>query len=322
MMAPFQHMLEVAGPQAGRIAQLWWFFVVLCALVFVAIWVALLIALWRAPRGDGSTPPDAEAMFRPERGARLAVTWGLALAVVGLFALTISSVATDRALAQLPLQQAVNIEVTGNQWWWNVLYDDADPTKLFSTANEIVVPVGRPVLVKLRANDVIHSFWVPNLAGKKDLIPGHETTLAFQADKPGTYRGQCAEFCGLQHAYMAFEVKAVSADEFARWQEAQRKPAAEPADDRQKRGRELFVSGTCQMCHAIQGTTANAHRAPDLTHVASRRTLAAGRLKNTPENLAAWIRDPQQFKPGVNMPAHVIGQQDLDALVAYLGALK
>jgi cytochrome c oxidase subunit II len=321
-MAPFQHMLQVAGPQAERIAQLWWFVVALCALVFVAIMVALVIALVRRPRGDATTPPDADAMRRPERGARLAVTWGVALSIVGLFALTLSSVVTDRALAQLPLHEAVNIDVTGNQWWWDVRYDDPEPSKIFSTANEIVIPVGRPVLLRLRGGDVIHSFWVPNLAGKKDLIPGHETTLAIRADKPGTYRGQCAEFCGLQHAFMAFEVKAVAADEFARWQEAQRKPAAEPGDDRQKRGRELFLSGTCQMCHAIQGTTASARRAPDLTHVASRRTLAAGRLANTPPNMAAWILDPHKFKPGVNMPAHIIGQQDLDALVAYLGALK
>jgi cytochrome c oxidase subunit II len=321
-MERVQHMLETAGPQAARIAELWWFFMAICGVVFVAVMVALVVALWRAPRGDATTPPDADAMRRPERGALLAVGWGVALSTVGLFVLTLSSVVTDRALAQLPLQQAVNINVTGNMWWWDVRYDDADPSKIFSTANEIVIPVGRPVLFKLRGNDVIHSFWVPNLAGKKDLIPGHETTFQLRADKAGTYRGQCAEFCGLQHAFMAFEVRAVSPEEFASWQEAQREPAAEPADDRQRRGRELFVTGTCQMCHAIQGTTANGRRAPDLTHIASRRTLAAGRLPNTPQHLAAWIQDPQQFKPGVNMPSHHIAAQDLDALVAYLGALK
>ena len=321
-MAPFQHMLQVAGPQAERIAQLWWFFVATCGVVFAAIWVALALVLLRTPRGDATTPPDADAMVRPERGARLAVFWAVLLSSVGLFALTLSSVATDRALAQLPLQDAVNIDVTGNMWWWDVRYDDPDPSKIFSTANEIVIPVGRPVLLRLRGNDVIHSFWVPNLAGKKDLIPGHETTLQLRADKAGTYRGQCAEFCGLQHAFMAFQVKAVPPEEFAGWQEAQRKPAAEPADEMQKRGRELFVTGTCQMCHAIQGTTANARRAPDLTHVASRDWLAAGRLPNTREHLAGWIVDPQKYKPGANMPAHSIGRQDLDALVAYLGALK
>ena len=321
-MERVQHMLEVAGPQAARIAELWWFFVALTAIFFAGIMAALLLAVLRAPRADAATPADADAMRRPERGAKLAVTSALALAVAGLFALTLSSVATDRALAQLPLQGAVNINVTGNQWWWDVRYDDADPGRIFSTANEIVIPVGKPVLLKLRANDVIHSFWVPNLAGKKDLIPGHETTFHLRADKAGTYRGQCAEFCGPQHAFMAFEVTAVPPEEFARWQEAQRKPAPEPAGEREKRGRELFVTGTCQMCHAIAGTTASARRAPDLTHVASRRSLAAGRLQNTPENLAAWIVDPQRFKPGVNMPPHVIGQQDLDALVAYLRSLK
>jgi cytochrome c oxidase subunit 2 len=320
--APLQHMLEAAGPQSERIAELWWFFLGLCAVVFVAIMAALLVALFRAARADATTPPDADAMRRPERGAKLAVGWAVAVSTVGLLALVVSTVATDRALARLPLQDAVNINVTGNQWWWDVRYDDPEPSKVFTTANEIVIPVGRPVLFNLRANDVIHSFWVPNLAGKKDLIPGHETTFQLRADKPGTYRGQCAEFCGLQHAFMAFEVTAVSPEEFQRWQEAQRKPASEPANERQRRGRELFVTGTCQMCHAIQGTTANARKAPDLTHVASRRTLAAGRLANTPENLAAWIVDPHRFKPGVNMPPHAAGPQDLDALVAYLGALK
>jgi cytochrome c oxidase subunit 2 len=321
-MAPFQHMLQVAGPQADRIAQLWWLFVASCALVFAAVMVALLVALARAPRADASTPPDADSQRRPERGAFLAVGWGVALSIVGLFALTLCSVLTDRALAQLPLQQAINVDVTGNQWWWDVRYDDPEPSKIFATANEIVVPVGRPVLLRLRANDVIHSFWVPSLAGKKDLIPGHETTFTIQADKPGTYRGQCAEFCGLQHAFMALEVRAVPAAEFSKWQEAQRRPAVEPADDRQRRGRELFVTGTCMMCHAIQGTTANARKGPDLTHVASRRRLAAGRLPNTPEYLAGWIRDPHRYKPGVNMPAHSIAQRDLDALVAYLGVLQ
>jgi cytochrome c oxidase subunit II len=184
------------------------------------------------------------------------------------------------------------------------------------------VPVGKTVLLRLRADDVIHSFWVPNLAGKKDLIPGREATLRLKADKEGVFRGQCAEFCGLQHAKMAFLVIAEPPEKYEAWAAAQRNPAHEPRSAQEKRGRELFVTGRCAMCHAIQGTAANARRAPDLTHLSSRKTLAAGMLPNTLGHLAGWILDPQGIKPGVNMPANPMPADDLYALLAYLGTLK
>jgi cytochrome c oxidase subunit 2 len=229
---------------------------------------------------------------------------------------------TDRALAHLPLQDALPIRVTAHQWWWEVLYDDPQPGRIFSTANEIHVPVGRPVVVTLLADDVIHSFWVPSLHGKKDLIPGRTNVIEFRADQPGTYRGFCAEFCGLQHAFMSFDVVAMPPQEFDAWAQHQREPAPEPADASARRGRELFLSGSCMLCHAVHGTPANARKAPDLTHVATRERLAAGRIPNTPQDLAAWIADPQKIKPGVNMPAHPLPPDDLQALVAYLGTLK
>jgi cytochrome c oxidase subunit 2 len=178
------------------------------------------------------------------------------------------------------------------------------------------------VVVSLTSNDVIHSFWVPNLHGKRDLIPGHVLTTSFRADEPGTYRGQCAEFCGLQHAFMAFTVVAEPPQAYEAWADAQRKPAPEPTDEQAKRGKSLFLSGPCMMCHNISGTPATARRAPDLTHLASRPTLAAGTLPNNPANLAAWIKDPQSIKPGVNMPANALVPEDRDALLAYLGTLK
>jgi cytochrome c oxidase subunit 2 len=321
-MTPFQHALEPAGPQAAHIAQLWWLTIAICGAVFVAILVAFCWALWRAPRASEHTAADVSALRSTEPRTQRAVVVAVGISTVLLFVLVVASVATDRALARLPLQDAVNIDVVAHQWWWEVRYEHADPMKVFATANEIEIPVGRPVLLTLKSDDVIHSFWVPNLHGKKDLIPGRTATLHLQAEKPGVYRGQCAEFCGLQHAFMAFYVKAVPPVEFESWLERQRQPAAEPADERQKRGRELFLSGTCMMCHAIQGTPANGRKAPDLTHVASRETLAAGRLPNTPEHLAAWIADPHKFKAGVNMPAHHVARADLDALVAYLGSLQ
>jgi cytochrome c oxidase subunit 2 len=284
--------------------------------------IALAIAMWRAPRArvesGGHIEPAATDEMR--RGRR--VGFAIALATVLLVGLLAASIVTDRALATLPLENAVNVSITAHQWWWDIRYDDPEPSQAFSTANELYVPVGRPVIATLTADDVIHSFWVPSLHGKKDLIPGRTATIRFRADAPGHYRGACAEFCGWQHAHMYFEVVAVPPAEYDAWVEAQRKPAAEPTDETAKRGRDLFLSGSCMMCHAIQGTSASAHRAPDLTHVAARSRLAAGAIDNTPGELAAWILDPQKIKPGVNMPANPIEPQDLQALVAYLETLK
>jgi len=321
-MNEIQHALLPAGPQAAHIAWLWWFMLAVCGAALAAVLAAFGWALWHAPRATAATPPDITPLAVPETGPRHAVQLALAVSTIGLVALLVASVMTDHALAQLALQDAVGLKVTARQWWWQVDYDDPDPSKTFTTANEIVVPVGRPVMVTLEADDVIHSFWVPNLHGKKDLIPGRTTTTQFRADRAGTYRGQCAEFCGLQHAYMAFEVRAVPPEEFERWKQAQLQTASEPASATAKHGKELFLSGPCMMCHAIQGTTANGRRGPDLTHIASRRTLAAGRLPNTVEAMKRWIEDPQRDKPGVNMPAHHVADADLAALVAYLGELK
>ena len=321
-MNGLHHALEPAGPQAAQIADLWWLTLAICAAVFVAVLVALFMALRRGRRADDSTSPDLSPLAHSEPGPRRTVAAATAVSAVLLLVLLVASAATDRNLLRLPLQDALNLQVTAHQWWWDVRYDDPDPSRQFSTANEIYVPVGRPVVVTLRSSDVIHSFWVPSLHGKKDLIPGVEATIQFRADKAGTYRGVCAEFCGLQHAFMAFTVNAVEADEFARWTQAQRRTAAEPGDEAARRGRDLFMTGTCMMCHAVQGTTAQGRTGPDLTHVASRPMIAAGRLANTPDNMLAWISDPQRHKPGVNMPAHPLPERDLQALVAYMGTLR
>jgi cytochrome c oxidase subunit 2 len=321
-MNPMQRVLESAGTQAAHIEQLWWFTVAVCAIVFVPLMAVWLWTLWRTPRASEATPPDVAIGAAPEPRAKRIVVSAVVAVGIGLLILLVASAYTDRALAKLPLEGAIGIKVTGNQWWWEVQYDDPDPLKVFNTANEIYIPAGKPVVITLVSNDVIHSLWIPNLHGKRDLIPGKTLTMALKADKPGKYRAQCAEFCGLQHAFMALTVNVLPQAEYDRWHDAQLEPAPEPAGDREKHGRDLFTSGTCMMCHAIQGTTANAHHAPDLTHIASRETLAAGTLPNTPQNLAAWIRDPSKFKPGVNMPAHRVPAEELDALVAYLETLK
>ena len=306
-----QDILSPAGPHAGHILNLWQVTLGICLLVFVLVLAAFFYALWRGSKG-GASPRLAPA----------AVISALVVSTFGLLFLIVASVSTDRALAKLPEDNPLTIEVTGHQWWWDVRYLDEEPSRLFTTANEIHIPVGRPVAVKLKADDVIHSFWAPNLAGKKDLIPGREATLTLLAQKPGIYRGQCAEFCGAQHAKMAFQVFADPPEQYEAWAEQQRKPAAEPADAAQKRGREVFEQGTCAMCHAIQGSKANARHAPDLTHLASRATLAAGTVPNTRGHLAGWIIDPHSIKPGVNMPSNALAPDDLQALLAFLGSLK
>jgi cytochrome c oxidase subunit 2 len=314
-----QSILQSAGPQAAHIESLWWLTLAICTVVFLAILVAVAWAVMRKRRGDAATPPDISFITKKERGAELAVVAGLGVSLLGLIVLTVASFVTDRALASLGAPD-LQIDVTGHQWWWDARYDDQDKSKIFTVANEIHIPVGKPVLLRLRADDVIHSFWVPNLSGKKDMIPGRDATLTLQADKPGIYRGQCAEFCGAQHAKMAFLV--IADDKYEEWAAAQRKPAPQPSSDQQKRGRDLFVDGRCAMCHAIQGTTANARHAPDLTHLMSRQTLAAGAVPNSIGHLAGWILDPSSIKPGSNMPPNPMEPDDLHALLAYLGTLK
>jgi cytochrome c oxidase subunit 2 len=314
--------LDAMGPQSAHIVDLWRVFLVACTVVFAAILLALLYALRRAPRGDAATPPDLSVVNASEPAPRRNVTRAVIASGIALVALVVASVFTDRALARMSLVDAVNIEVTAHQWWWTARYMNGGPSEIFVTANELHVPVGKPVVVSLRADDVIHSLWLPNLAGKKDLIPGRSALLQFRADRPGLYRGQCAEFCGLQHAMMGLLVVAEPPEQFQAWAQAQRAPAAEPQDATAQRGKQLFQSVSCAMCHSIQGTLASAQHGPDLTHVAGRATLAAGTLPNTPADLASWIADPQKHKPGTNMPATPLSREDLATLVAYLGGLK
>jgi cytochrome c oxidase subunit 2 len=317
-----QDALRAAGVQAQHIGDLWNGTLALCTFVFVAIVVATIIAVWCAPRADAATRPDTSSLEAPEHRIWRRVGWATGLSVAGLIALLAGDVFTSRALARLPLHDAVDIELVGHQWWWEARYRDADPAREFTTANELTIPVGRPVLVTLRADDVIHSLWVPNLAGKKDLIPGRTATLRLRADRAGTYRGQCAEFCGLEHALMALLVHAVPSADYEAWAANQRKPAREPADAAARRGRDVLLGASCARCHAVQGTAAQGRMGPDLTHLASRRTIGAGMFPNNRGHLAGWIGDPQALKPGVNMPANRLPPDDLQALLAYLETLR
>jgi cytochrome c oxidase subunit 2 len=244
------------------------------------------------------------------------------LTVVTLIALLVASVWAGRSVASLRAESALSIDVAGHQWWWEIQYEDAVASRRVMSANEIHIPTNRPVVLKVTSRDVIHSFWVPNLQGKRDLIPGYTTALWLQASRSGVFRGQCAEFCGMQHAHMAFDVVAESEEEFARWLDAVRQPGRDPPDATARKGRDVFMQTRCAVCHTIRGSDAAGQTAPDLTHIASRRTLGAGSLPNTPDNLANWIRDPQRVKPGNQMPPNLLADDDLHALVAYLETLR
>ena len=215
------------------------------------------------------------------------------------------------------------IKITGHQWWWEVEYtDEAQPSNNITTANEIHIPVGQPVKLVMKSNDVIHSFWVPNLNGKKDLVPGFETTMWLNAEKPGIYEGQCAEFCGAQHAHMRFAVIADAPEDFNNWLAAARQSSVQPANDLQKRGQEIFLTSSCVLCHSIQGTIAGGRVGPNLTHVGSRQRIAAETIPNTRGHLGGWITDPQSIKPGVIMPQNTYSPEDLKALIEYIQSLK
>jgi cytochrome c oxidase subunit 2 len=318
-----QSILDSAGPQAGRIESLWWVFFWVSTVVFVLVMIALVMAVVRSWRRGGER---LDPLLDPphERERRMAKTVGGAAAatILILFGLLVASVSTGRAVLSPPPPEALGIEVVGHQWWWEIKYEDPVPSRNFTTANEIHIPVGRPVRVKTRSADVIHSFWVPNLHGKRDLIPDFPSETWLQADRPGIFRGQCAEFCGHQHANMSLVVVAEPPAAFESWRAAQLQAPPPPTTPLLRRGQEVFLALPCPTCHTIAGTPAGGKTAPDLTHLASRRTLAAGTLPNTRGHLAGWILDPQTAKPGNKMPAVALESDDLQALLGYLESLR
>jgi cytochrome c oxidase subunit 2 len=319
MLPVNQSALNPFGPRAAAVEHLWWFAFVVAATVWVLTVGTLFWALARARRREraGETlPVDSHRRMKVGVAAALSASVLILLVFLGVDLVLV------RTRDPVPKKHPITIEVTGHQWWWQVNYADTSVHGRFSTANEIHIPVGEPVLFLLSSQDVIHSFWVPNLAGKKDMIPGYTQSFWFQADTAGIYRGQCAEFCGEQHAKMALYIVAESLAEYRRWVASQQGPAMPPTDSITKRGQEVFLTAPCAMCHAIGGTPAGSHIGPDLTHLASRLTIAAGTLPNTRGNLAGWILDSQRIKPGNKMPPNMLEPKDLDALLTYLQSLK
>jgi cytochrome c oxidase subunit II len=321
-----QSVLGSAGPESARIEWLWWVMLSVCTIVYIIVIVWAVLAYARGRRQHASESPKARLRPPLERisdsSMTVVVSVAVAATVVTLLGLLIASVWTNRAVASLGASSAVTIKLTGHQWWWEAEYESGTASEQFKTANELHIPVGRPVVLKVTSADVIHSIWIPNLQGKRDLIPGYTTAIWLQADKPGLYRGQCAEFCGMQHAHMALYVTAESNDSYERWRAGMIKPAAQPSTDEQRLGRDVFVHATCVQCHTIRGTIAGATFGPDLTHLASRGSIAAATLPNRRGHLAGWVVDPQQIKYGAKMPPNSIQSGDLQHLLAYLEALK
>ena len=273
-----QSVLAPAGIQASSIHSLWLLMLWTCVAVFSAVLAALLVALVRGTRNQSKPTPPLARETALSRGVGIAV--GMTVAI--LIGLLVASVWTGRRVASLHALSAITIEITGHQWWWEIQYEDAVPSRRVTTANELHIPTNRPVVLKVTSRDVIHSFWVPNLQGKRDLIPGYTTALWLQANHSGAFRGQCAEFCGMQHAHMAIDVIAESDREFEGWLDTMRQPGRDPPGGAARRGHDVFMQARCAACHSIRGTEAAGQIAPDLTHLATRRTLGAGTLPNTP----------------------------------------
>ncbi len=315
--AGWQSVIDVQGASAISIKQLIILFVAVCSVVWAMVMAVLIRALWQE-REERGRPADLDP--QTERRMTRAVIAATAMTVVILTAFTTASFFTTRALS-LANHDDLTIKVRGQQWWWSVEYLSPSEQRL-QTANEIHIPVGRNVRLQLEGADVIHSFWVPNLAGKQDLIPGRPNTLTIRAERPGMYRGQCAEFCGLQHAHMAFFVIAEEPAAFERWVNSQQQSATDPSDADVIAGQQVFLSRPCAACHTIRGTSATGTTGPDLTHVGGRKYIAAGLLETTRGSLAAWIADPQALKPGNNMPMVPLNADELRSVSAYLASLK
>jgi cytochrome c oxidase subunit 2 len=300
------------SPAATRLANLWWLLFGLGSVIYVVVMGIMLYGLFR-PRQD-----QAGYERWRQRGPRLILFGGAlipGMILLIIYALTLSTLS---ALSASNMDENLTIEMTGHQWWWEVRY----PAEQITTANEIHIPVGEPVTIHLKSEDVIHSFWVPELNGKLDLVPGKVNTISLQADEPGEYWGLCAEYCGIQHAKMLFVVVAQPSEAFTEWLEDQRQPAPEPRIELTQEGLEVFMEVECAQCHTISGTNARGDLGPDLTHFASRLTLGAGAAPNNRGYLSGWIVDSHGIKPGNLMPPSELTGLQLQALLAYLESLR
>ena len=300
-------ILDTHGSEAHRLASLWWVMFGLAAAVYAVVAGFIIWSVLRGRRRPVGRGPTDSAWI---------VGGGVVVPVIILGVLATMTVQATAELRQ-PQPGAVHVEVTGKRWWWSVTY----PDQAVTTANEIHLPVGRQAEIGLSSDNVIHSFWVPQLAGKVDMIPGQHNWLRFTPTRTGVYRGACAEFCGIQHANMAFIVVVQTQADFGAWMARHEHAPSAPDGDAVARGELVFMREPCAGCHTIRGTQASGTIGPDLTDVGGRQQLAAGTIPNTPSNLAGWISNAQSVKPGVLMPPIALSTQDIQDLVAYLESL-
>lgn len=316
VQTPLAPVADQAHSQYDLLLLMLW----VCGIIYLLVLGFLVLGLWRARGGRAAA---ATPMLAPadKRLGRLFAVW-VAVIVVGLLLLAVGSFLVERSLAAAQADETLRIRVTAHQWWWRVAYRDPASGRWIETANELHLPVGRTVRIELGSADVIHSFWVPNISGKMDVIPGRANAIDLTPRRLGWFRGQCAEFCGVQHAHMAFDVKVETPAEFAAWLAAQARPAVTPTDATLAHGMQVVTQGQCAMCHTVRGTAARARNGPDLTHIGSRRSIAAGTLTMTRAHLQGWIAQPQAIKPGTMMPTVTLSPADANAAAAYLESLK
>lgn len=316
-----QPMLAPGGPQARSIAHLGWFVLITFCAVTVVMW-ALIV--WVAARRRGTlaehAPHDAGA------DTSWVVVGGFLIPTTILCVIFVSTLNTMKAFPMGDHDEHAGppaITVTAHQWWWEIEYQIGGVAEHVVDANELHIPAGRPVDIELRTHDVIHSFWVPRLHGKVDMVPGFPNRIRIQADETGLYRGECGEYCGPQHAHMILLVDAQPQADFDAWLGRARAPAQPPADPFARRGQQVFMNSACVLCHTIRGTDAHGLVGPDLTHVGSRKGLAANAFPNSTAYLAGWVTHAQTMKPNAQMPdITAFTGDDLRALVAYLEGLK
>lgn len=314
-VAPMDY-LHADGLMGARILPLTQGLLAVSAIVVVIIAALVLVAIWRRGRGGAVA---ATSIMEGEATGWISI--GVGLSTLVLVGLVVWTSVTMARIANPPSEPALSIEVRGHQWWWEFVYLNDDPSKTFVTANEIHIPVGKPVRFALEGEDVIHTFWVPSLGGKIQLIPGQTNLTWLEADRPGVYRGQCSQYCGQQHAHMILTVFADPPDSFEAWRAAQLRAASEPTSDDARIGEQRFIE-RCGACHTVRGTRADGHVGPDLTHLMSRTTIAAGDLPNNPGFLSGWIADPQSLKPGALMPDPELSGPELASIRSFLVTLK
>lgn len=306
-------VLQPESPQAQAIFDLFMWVLLISAIIFVIVTGLIVIALWRG-RAKTDLPVQDFGSHRSE------IYWmvGPVIIVIWLAAITAKLVLTTNAvpLAHPPRDEKADEEITviGHQWWWEVRYNGTNIT----AANEVHIPVGKKIRVKLESADVIHCFWVAQLARKMDVVPGRENYIWLEASKTGVFQGRCAEYCGTQHAWMDFQVYVWEEEELAKWKAAQEVVPPSPTEADAVAGEKIFFEQTCQNCHTIAGTAAEASIGPDLTYVSRRNILAGGAIENSTENLRTWMKNPQAIKPGCKMPNFNFSDTEVRQIVAYL----